>query len=40
LSNFSTLSSLLDTLFSTCSTLFIKLLTAIYIWDIELFISH
>jgi hypothetical protein len=32
------LSSIPDTLFSTCSTLFMKLLIEIFIWDMELFI--
>jgi hypothetical protein len=37
--NYATLSSIPDTLFSICSTLFTKLLTEIFIWDTELFIS-
>jgi hypothetical protein len=38
-SNFSTLSSIPGTLFSSYSTLFAKLSIAIFIWDIVLLIS-
>jgi hypothetical protein len=38
-SNSSTLSSIPDILFSTCSTLLAKVLIEVFIWDIKLFVS-